>query len=164
MRSDMFKVIINRPRWGSRWIPSAKLKKNRTDRKQIGTKRHALEAAGFSKGLNENLAPLVRFLQSRVERRWDDVFSEICAHLDTGSTVKMHVRQHLGDFVAIVSYGRNGEMLDRGHVIRPDRRRGWNQFYVDPDDGILKDRAWFWRCRDTSTPTTKRELKWEWQR
>lgn len=158
MRSDMFKVIINRPRWGSRWIPSAKLKKDRTDRKSVGLKRFAREHAPYTKGLNENLAPLVRFLRKRVGRRWDDVFSEICEHLDTGSTVKMHVRQHLGDFVAIVSCGRNGELLSQGRVIRPDRR--WYRFYVDPADGILKDRVWFWRDRGHAVPASWRDLKW----
>jgi hypothetical protein len=163
MRSDMFKVIINRPRWGSRWIPSAKLKKDRTDRTSLSLKRHAREGAPYTKSLNENLAPLIRFIQKRVGQRWDDVFSEICKHLDTGSTVKMHVREHLGDFVALVSYGRHGELLDRGYVIRPDRRSSANQFYVDPDDGILKDRVRFWGCRGITVPASRRDLKWDWE-
>ena len=163
MRADMFKVIVERPRWGSRHAPPVKLKKDKNDFKQIGLKRHAREQAAYTKALNENLAPLVRFLQRRVGRRWDDVFSEICERLDTGSTVKMHVRQHLGDFVLIgISYGRRGELLHAGQVVRPDRRncRG-QEFYVDPDDGVLKDRVWFWRDQGYAVPPGKRHLGWK---
>lgn len=144
MRADMFKVIVERPRWRAGHAQSAKLKRNsHQNLKQIGLKRHALIGAPYAKGLNENLAPLVRFLRSRRGRRWDDVFSEICASLDTGSTVKMHVRQHLEDFVLTrISIGRHGEWMFEGTVIgdgsRWFRRR---EFFVDPEDGILKDYA-----------------------
>ncbi|WP_193790358.1 hypothetical protein [Sphingobium sp. SYK-6] len=147
MRADMFKVIVERPRWGSRHAPPVKLKNDHNDFKQIGLKRHVRERADYSKSLNENLAPLVRFLQRRVGRRWDDVFSEICEHLDTGSTVKMHVREHLRDFVIFgISQGRHGELLCEGRVLDPDRY-SWRrcELYVDPCDGVLKDRVWFWR-------------------
>lgn len=162
MRADMFKVIVERPRRGSRYAPAVKLKKDRNPYKQIGLKRHVREKNIISKGLNENLAPLVRFIQRRVGRRWDDVFGEICAGLDTGSTVKMHVREHLGDFVLIgIARGRHGELLHEGRVIRPDRRncRG-SEYYVDPDDGVLKDRVWFWRDRGVIVGASKRHLGW----
>lgn len=115
MRADMFKVIVERPRWGAGHAPPVKLKKDRNDLSRIGLKRHAKEQAAYTKSLNENLAPLVRFIERRVGRRWDDVFSEICDQLDTGSTVKMHVRQHLRDFVLFgISHGRRGELLRGG--------------------------------------------------
>ena len=69
------------------------------------------------------------------------MFSEICQHLDTGSTVKMHVREHLDDFVdrharrksdgeLWTSQGWGGEtkVIDR-----------WVELYVDPDDGLIKE-------------------------
>ena len=163
MRADMFKVIVERPRWGSRHAPSVKLKKDKSDFKKIGLKRHVRERADYSKSLNGNLAPLVRFLQRRVGRRWDDVFSEICAKLDTGSTVKMHVREHLRDFVIFgIAQGRHGELLREGHVLRPDRRncRG-RELYVDPRDGVLKDRIWFWRDQGHAVPPGERQLGWK---
>jgi len=159
MRADMFKVIVERPRWGASHAPPVKLKNDRdTDRKFIGLRRHVKERAAYYKMLNENLAPLVRFIRTRVGRRWDDVFSEICAHLDTGSTVKMHVRTHLKDFVMIkISRGRNGELIHDGRVIEASQRnRHWPEFYVDPDDGLLKDRATFWRDRGQATSLKKR--------
>lgn len=164
MRADMFKIIVERPRWGAGHAPAVKLKKDRNrDRKFVGLTRHAWECADYTKSLNENLAPLARFIGKQVGRRWDDVFSDICARLDTGSTVKMHVREHLEDLVLIrISRGRHGELLHEGHVIRPDRRncRG-REYYVDPDDGILKDRLWFWRERGETVSASKRGLGWK---
>lgn len=142
MRADMFKVIVERPRWGSRHAQSAKLKRSDPGIHFIGHKRHAWTGTPYAKSLNENLRPLIRFLRSRCGRRWDDVFSEICAGLDTGSTVKMHVREHIGDFVAMhVSIGRHGEWMADGQVMIDRNRWGWQrwQFFVDPADGILRD-------------------------
>lgn len=151
MRADMFKLIVERPRWGAGHAPPVKLKKDRDwDRKFIGLKRHAYEQARYSKSLSENLAPLVRYLRKQRGRPWNDVYSEICAGLDTSSTVKMHVRMHLEDYVLFrISIGRNGELLDGGREIGPEQRGNWrsHEFYVDPDDGILKDRAAFWKAR-----------------
>jgi hypothetical protein len=155
MRADMFKVIVERPRWRSTDAPSVKLKKDRDqDRKFIGLNRHVHEQADYWKSLNENLAPLVRFLRKQRGRRWDDVFSEICAGLDSGSTVKMHVRMHLEDFVLVrISRGRKGELLHEGLAVEPNRHRlRWYEFYVDPDDGILKDAASFWKARGQESP------------
>ena len=144
MRADMFKVIVERPRWGSRHAPPVKLKRSDPGIHSIGHKRHAKIDARYYKSLNENLAPLLRFLRSRCGRRWDDVFSEICAGLDTGSTMKMHVRQHLEDFVAArISIGREGEWIADGEIMTVRTSRGWRRwrFFVDPDDGILRDAA-----------------------
>jgi len=143
MRADMFKVIVERPRWASRFGDSPKLKGSRDpDRKHIGLKRHAVLDADIRKSLNENLAPLVRFLRSRRGRRWDDVFGEICERLDTGSTVKMHVRQHLDDFVLRIVIGRYGEWMWQGQMLTCEHLR-WRRdsFFVDPEDGLLKDIA-----------------------
>jgi hypothetical protein len=153
----MFKVIVERPRWGSRDAPPIKLRKDHTDRIHIGLKRHACEQTCFTKGLNENLNPLIRFVRSRVGRPWDEVFSEICAGLDTGSTVKMHVRQHLEDFIAVrISRGRYGEWLLDGLPLDQGGRRFYpRDFYVDPEDGILKDGATFWRERGRKIDSRK---------
>lgn len=144
MRADMFKVIVERPRWGASHARSAKLKRTPDpDIKFIGHNRHAAVATDYRKSLNENLQPLIRFLRSRRGQRWDDVFSEICKGLDTGSTVKMHVRQHLEDFVLTrISVGRHGEWMFEGLVIgRNMRWQRQRKFFVDPEDGRLKDYA-----------------------
>jgi len=69
------------------------------------------------------------------------VFSEICATLDTGSTIKMHVRSHIEDYVLTrISIGRRGEWMHEGEVLGREGR--WFRrrlFFVDPRDGVLKD-------------------------
>ena len=158
MRADMFKVIVERPRrGGAGQAPSVKLKRCRDrDLKFIGLRRHALTEAPYCKSLNENLVPLVGFLRSRRGRRWDDVFSEICAHLDTGSTAKMHVRRQVEDLVMVrITRGRHGEWMHGGRVLRPEHLRWrWRHLCVDPDDGILKDVAAL-RSRIAKAPTAK---------
>jgi hypothetical protein len=144
MRSDMFKVIVERPRWGAGHASSPKLKRTKDyTLKQIGHKRHACESTRYTKSLNENLNPLIRFLRSRIGEPWDQVFSEICAHLDTGSTIKMHVREHIKDFVITkISIGRYGEWLFEGETLTSSNKTSWHrQLFVDPLDGILKDHA-----------------------
>lgn len=143
MRADMFKVIVERPRWGAGHARSVKLKRSRNDLKAVGLKRHAALEAPYTKSLSENLGPLLRFLRSRRGRRWDDVFSEICERLDTGSAVKMHVRMHIEDFVMIgIVRGRYGELIHDGAILgAPCFRFRRRPFFVDPDDGILKDMA-----------------------
>ncbi len=137
MREDMFKVIVERPRRGSR-MRNAKIRHLSLDdgRKRVSGKRLAYGA----KCLNENLAPLKRYLQKQRDRKWDDVFSEICEHLDTGSTVKMHVREHLEDFVMIkVRIDKDGRYWGSdGYGPKPPNR--WRaDLYVCPKDGCLKE-------------------------
>lgn len=150
MRSDMFKVIVERPRWGRSRADAVKLKNDPvTDRTSVGLKRHVAECARSRKDLNENLSPLIRYLRSQRGRLWDDVFGEICARLDTGSTVKMHVRQHVDQLVlSRIALGRNGMWMTDGQPLDLHFRSRMRSklFWVDPADGILKDemqlRAW----------------------
>jgi hypothetical protein len=132
MRKDMARVIVERPRI----IDSIPRKGRRCpldqEPKHLGMRRSQRERGGY-KMLNENLAPLRRFLERQVGRPWDKVFSEIAARLRADSTVQQHVRDHLQDFVA--TRPRRG--------ISTWHRRGdaalWRQpLYVDPRDGILK--------------------------
>jgi hypothetical protein len=132
MREDMSRVIVERPR-----IIDSVGRKGRSRPledlpKQEGMRRSQRERGGY-KTLNENLAPLRRFLERQVGRPWDKVYSEIAERLRVDSTVQQHVRDHLRDFVATrprrgicAWYTRGGGSL-------------WHQpLYVDPRDGILK--------------------------
>jgi len=142
MREDMFKVIVERPRSGRSWAAKTKLRYLKPDdeRTRMSGKRLAIEI-GRRKWLNENLAPLKRYLQKQLGRKWDDIFSDICRHLDTGSTVKMHVREHLDDFVMRkVRIDEDGMYWGSGYwggLYRPDWWRA--AYYVDPADGRLKE-------------------------
>jgi len=143
MREDMFKVIVERPRGGRSWASKSKLRyldKGET-RHRITGRRLVREHSGASKYLNENLAPLKRYLFKQRGRKWDDVFSEICARLDTGSTVKMHVREHLDDFVIrqvrIDESGMYWDVSHWGGMRKPDQ--WYADLYVCPIDGRLKE-------------------------
>ena len=141
MREDMFKVIVERPRSGRSWATKSKIRYDKCEeRSRVSGHRLVMEASGYTKHLNENLAPLKRYLHKQLGRKWDDVFSEICEHLDTGSTVKMHVREHLDDFV---SYNTRRDV--DGVIWATDRWgspekciESWTELYVDPDDGLIK--------------------------
>ena len=138
MREDMFKIIVERPRSGRSRAAKTKLRHDKCeDRSRVSGRRLAWEIGG-TKYLNENLNPLKRYLHKQVGRRWDDVFSDICQHLDTGSTVKMHVREHLDDFVERhAQLGEDGELWIFGWRARRLVFSG-KELYVDPADGCLK--------------------------
>jgi hypothetical protein len=148
MREDMFKVIVERPRRGWRTVRHNRTRLAGEDDLpvQIGMRRHLAVTRQKTKWLNENLNPLERYLAKQVGRPWNKVYSEISATLAPGHTVKEHVRQHLDDFVVRkVAVGRDGQWVDGTH--RRFGRRGppWYQaFYVDPNDGILKESAKLW--------------------
>ena len=59
--------------------------------------RRGQQHRGGLKLLNENLAPLRRYLERQVGRPWDKVYSEIAEGLRVASTVQRHVRDHLRD-------------------------------------------------------------------
>jgi hypothetical protein len=149
MREDMFKVIVERPRHGRGWSKGSRrrLAGDGDLPVKIGVKRYVTLTKIRSKSLNENLQPLKRYLGQQLGRPWNDVYSEISATLSPGHIVKAHVRQHLDDYVA-----RN-VMRDRdGKWIGPSRRNfglrelPWRQdYYVDPDNGLLKDSRLLWK-------------------
>ena len=142
MREDMFKVIVERPRSGRSWAGKTKLRYLDKDdgRQRVSGKRLAREF-GNTKYLNENLAPLRRYLFKQRGRKWDDVFSDVCARLDTGSTVKMHVREHLDDFIVRhIGIDQDGMFYDMDSPTYRHRADSWwKNLYVCPYDGRLKE-------------------------
>jgi hypothetical protein len=98
----------------------------------LGVKRDAIERGG-EKELNENLGPLIRYLDRQVGRPWNKAFSEIAAHLRAASTVQKHVLDHLWDMVA------EGQIAEGG----------WRQpmFQVDAH-GLLRRNPQHYRFRD----------------
>jgi hypothetical protein len=102
MRADMAKVIVERPRLGSRYKHECKGYHRRRQRltPEDQPRREGMKArSGGGKMLNEHLAPLRRFLESCVGRPWDEVFAEICENISRDSAVQDHVRDHVADFV-----------------------------------------------------------------
>jgi len=140
MRWDMFKVIVERPR-----VKGWKHKRGRDEQRAVQEPEQAPLRQSCARGrqrsgkyLNENLAPLRRFVLAQVGRPWDRVNAEICAHLRPGSAVQQHVLQHLGDFVV-----KDVEVVDGEPVHRADHRpvfgSRWREMtWVCPRSGILR--------------------------
>ncbi len=141
MRNDMAQVIVERPRIKA-YNDRKGRRQNLEDLPAHEGMRHPHAWRGDRKELNENLAPLRRYLEKQVGRPWSKVYSEIAAHLRVDSTVQQHVRDHLRDFVAITPR-RNI------HDWRSSYRSGlwWQRFYVDPATGLL--------CRTDRLPEEK---------
>jgi hypothetical protein len=103
MRADMAKVIVERPRVGSR-APSRK-KGYRKYIQQTGLddlpRREPLLGHWRGKGrwLNEHLGPMRRFLRSNVGRPWNKVHQELCEHVSFDNPVQSHVLTHIFDYV-----------------------------------------------------------------
>jgi hypothetical protein len=137
----MFEVIIERPR-GPGW-------RNTTGRR-LGERRRLPDAPLWEpvsrgrggKELNENLAPLRRFLQSRVGRPWNAVRSEMSAILTPRSAVQKHVLDHVKQMVEenpVLIDGRfcypPGSGFFSGTPITAKR---WWGLYVCPRTGLLR--------------------------
>lgn len=137
MRADMAKVIVERPRLGS-WLPSHQkgYRKylQKTDVENL-PRYEPLPGCwhGRQKSLNENLAPLHRFLRSQVGRPWNKVHQDLCEHVSFDNAVQMHVLTHVFDFLA-----RYVDMIDGWPHSRRGRPLEPGQMYVCPRTGLLK--------------------------
>src|SRR5439155_25177038 len=83
------------------------------------------------KELNENLAPLRRFLEKSVGRSWNKVYSEIREQLDHRRATGFHILQHLKQMVQLHPGLYPG--LYPGD-------RACTDLFVDPKTGILRRR------------------------
>lgn len=157
MRDDMSEVIIERPRKNSRarYPRATRRRENqiaRLDPERLrhveGIKRALTGGVGkkYKKYLNENLAPLRRYLMRQVNRPWNKVWSEICALLRPDSTVQQHVRDHIDDFVAIKTFMKDGAVWVAGDSVfrKPGAlKESRVQLYVDPRSGLLRPNKYF---------------------
>jgi len=145
MRPDMAKVIVERPRVGGHGARKGRAVADDALLPKFKGVRRQVAERGDRKQLNENLAPLRRFLERQVNRPWNKVHSEISARINGRSTVQAHVLTHLKNLI----------YLDVEHVAPgPDapcglrsRQSQWffgfqrlkpGALYVDPKDGIIK--------------------------
>lgn len=157
MRDDIAKVLVTTPRVGSSWKNQEvkRLRRQRIDEDYDGPSQTSMRPTGDGwserKQLNEYLNPLYRFLERRVGRNWDRVYSEICEHNSRGSAVGEHIFQHLRDYV---------------RVKHTDVSRYWTpDFFVDKT-GVLRRSppqdlsAWARRPGPDSWRKTDDELLW----
>jgi hypothetical protein len=147
MRRDMAKVIVERPRFGSRFHGKPKGYRRAVQRlaEDGGPIREGMKrrCRGGSKILSEHLGPLRRYLDKQVGRPWNKVFSEICAHISRSSAVQDHVRDHVEEYVTtcvilidgVACNGEGGRLYGKPLHQLPSRYRPW---YVCPRTGLLR--------------------------
>ncbi len=156
MRSDMFKVIVERPRLvRGDWLGGGR----ESGFRQFLNSEERPHKIGMRTGhrnrkwLNENLAPLRRFLISSAGRPWDKVRAELVAQIDQRSTVQQHIMEHVDDYVitnVIVKPRSEMQPGKRGvvFVYRPPYWRANtlesvensnSPLFVDPRTGILRE-------------------------
>jgi hypothetical protein len=138
MRKDMSKVIVERPRRGGKYVRKGRDVQDPDMLISHEGMRMPYVRNYNNKELNENLAPLLRFLQSRVGHLWDHVWSEISENIRASNAVQQHVRDH------VVGYVETKTRLDQdGKVWCCDSRprllenSTYVRFYVHPQTGIL---------------------------
>lgn len=142
MRSDMAKVIVERPRVGSR-NPARK----KGYRKQIQATpfdelpRHEPMLGrwkGREKWLNEHLGPMRRFLRSNIGRPWNCVHRDLCEHVSFDNAVQGHVLAHIYEFVHLHVEVHDAATVYSKHGWRRHQKLAVNSMYVCPRTGILK--------------------------
>ena len=155
MREDMYKVIVERPRRGKEGDAIAA----RLRRDFDGPMRLGMRAGYGYRSLNENLAPLRRYLHAQIGRPWNKVFSEICAGIDRRNTVQQHIHQHIRDFIAIDVDLREDRLIDlrpRWALLRRDS--GITQeLYVDPRTGLIRPNKDYRSWRHDAAQRRERE-------
>lgn len=139
MRSDMHKVIVERPRVGGDdyYKPGRDAQREKLDPEFAPTKE-SMRGRRATKSLNEHLAPLRRFLLKNVGRPWNKVHSEISKHLRMTSAVQAHVLQHVDDYVEEHPIMVDGVPHRTGVAGLTPVAGGRLSLYVCPRSGLLK--------------------------
>lgn len=141
MRQDMAKVIVERPRYGSR-LPSRKKgyrKFEQTTAVEDLPKYEPLPGRwkGRQRSLNEHLGPMRRFLRSNIGRPWNKVHQELCEFVSFDNAVQAHVLSHVYDYVQrhVIIRGRQVIAVRRWGS-RTELRPG--EMYICPNTGLLR--------------------------
>ncbi len=169
MRSDMGKVVTERPRqghsmsYGSNGLRAEWKTESLEEAVKHSSMRKMHKRDRFKgKAFSDLLGPLTRFLRSRVGKNWNKVNSEIAKNLKLDSMSGYHIRSsHLEGMVE-----KNPQLID-GKYYRPIR---WSyqgkhspifkdEFFVDKE-GILREGKYSYRAqyrKRSKTPLEKFE-------
>ena len=161
MRSDMHKVIVERPRWGRG--PERLGRRDRLPLEKLPRHESMRACHTNRKHFGENLAPLRRWLLSQVGRPWAQVYSEACEVIKPDSTVRNHIKVHLLQMVELHTFGKDGRVwCFRQGWCQGSREvpidalpGGWTCCYVHPVTGVLRPiprvpRRACWRERESA--------------
>jgi hypothetical protein len=134
MREDFHKVIIEKPRWGSRmrnlktgWAT----RRYDPDGDESGPTVLELNKKSPRKWFSDRLGPLRRYLASQVGRPWHKIEGEFRKALDTRTVIGRHLWDH-----ALQEVDLECRILPDGQPVRVDGRSIRN-LYVHPRTGLL---------------------------
>jgi len=142
MREDMDKVLVERPRHGGQGARRGRPPRSHDGWPKFLGLRRQVKEAGDWKELNENLAPLRRFIEGQINRPWNKVMGEIRARIDAANEVQAHVLTHIDQFIhrrvekIPASDGAPCGVAAHGRFGLVPIREG--DLYVDPEDDIIK--------------------------
>jgi len=141
MRSDMAKVIVERPRYGSSNSSRKKGYGKYLQTTPVDELPRCEPLAGLWRGrqkmLNEHLGPMHRFLRSRVGRPWNKVHEELCEYVSFENAVQKHILAHVFDFVH-QHVSRVGDQIIPRTGGRRGSALGVGQMFICPETGLLK--------------------------
>ena len=150
MRSDMSKVVTERPRYGH----ANRSKKtglrvrcwNRNDYyngkddldgpKRIKSSRQG-QYGWYAKDFSDRLGPLKRFLQSRVGKNWNRVYGELSQILSKRSITGQHIWEHVRTEVELHCVIDETGKICRKEAHFGSRREITKGLYVHPKTKIL---------------------------
>jgi hypothetical protein len=161
MRSDMAKIVTERPRSHSRIYSykDIRRKNNRCHDNDMGNfPSHQSMRIPYGwdvKNFSDLLGPIVGYLIHQCGKKWDDVYSDICEHLKPSCHTQQHILDHIKNYVNTnlkvdefgniydpkyppASYMRQ---FDGSYKKTPKDHNPFiivDDFYVDPRDGILR--------------------------
>ena len=139
MRADMHKVVVERPRHGSRrknrkWgqrLPVLQ-ESDYDDQPKFVSSGRRRQYGSRCKWLSDLLGPLERFLHSNVGRPWNKVYSELRCGLDPRKVTGQHIFDHLETMVETNCWiGQDRKVYSHSW------RYGVDGFYVHPNTGLL---------------------------
>lgn len=147
MRSDMYKVLVERPR--SRGWKKGRLEYRRAkavvldeDLESVDYFSRRTVAMGgrrprwADKEFRVHIQPLRRYLERQVGRPWNEVWQDVCRRTDIRSKAQWHLRLHVELEVETGARAdAHGRLFVRGWpLLKGDRP----QLYVDPLSGLLR--------------------------
>lgn len=154
MRPDFEKVITERPRYGSHFLPNINDRRrdrvagninNDIDSVDAMPVRSAMRRRGDRDALkqfSDLISPLYQYFEKQVGRNWNDVYSEVRKNIRFDSTTQRHILEHVN---SIVTNSNQIEWVNGVLCWKAPTAFGAKEIssfrdilYVDPRDNILK--------------------------
>lgn len=157
MRKDMPRLLTERPRKYGDAFNSYKKRVQRDMENEAAPAKESMRSpyrGNNTKDLNENLRPLVRWLEKQVGRPWDKVYSELRQNLDFANAVQKHVWDHAKWMVELQVEVIDGRPHYRGARFRLSGELPPGTLWVDPATGILRTTRKVARRRVKASPPT----------